>query len=56
MHVIEQNGPITAFTERGWQKFNTAVFLWKDFGTRESTVAEEAVLRFNLKTKVCCHA
>lgn len=55
MHVCEKDGPVTPFTDTGWKKCITAVFLWKDLGTRESTVAEEAVLRFNLTTQVCCH-
>ncbi len=55
MHVLKRDGPVTPFTDTGWRKFVNALFLWKDLGTTESAVAEQAVLKFKLKTQVCGH-
>ena len=51
MHLIQRYEPITPFIDTGWQKFVKSVFDWKDLGTEESVIAEEAVRRFKLHSQ-----
>ena len=51
MHIVQKDGPITPFTNTGWEKCIISVFDWKDLGTKESLLAEEAVRRFHFHTQ-----